>query len=104
MYDPPLPATTSPKSTCRPEWDLTAFAQLSMEQFHLRSFPRDSPTKRPGSKPDGGLLELPDRTFQAKSEANTPTPGEVHFTPELTGLFTTSFTCQQERSTENKTR
>ncbi len=83
MYRPPLPATTSPKHACRPEWDLTALAQLSVEQFHLRSFPQHFPTKRPGSKPDGCLLELPDRKFQAKSEANTPTPGEEHFTPEL---------------------
>jgi hypothetical protein len=87
MYHPPLPATTSPKSACRPEWDLTAFAQLSVEQFHLRSFPQHFPTKRPGSKADGGLLELPDRKFQAKSEANTPTPSEVHFTPELHGTL-----------------
>ncbi len=48
MYPPPLPATTSPKHACRPEWDLTAYAQLSAEQFHLRSSPRHFPTKGAG--------------------------------------------------------
>jgi hypothetical protein len=83
MYHPPLPATTSPRHACRPEWDLTACAQLSAEQFHLRSSPGHSLTMGRWSEPGGSPLELPDREFQAKSEADTPTTGEVRFTPQL---------------------
>jgi hypothetical protein len=83
MYYPPLPATTSPKSACQPEWDLTAIAQLSAEQFHLRSSPGYFLTNGRWLKPDGNLLELPGWKFQVKSGANTPTIGETNFTREL---------------------
>jgi hypothetical protein len=82
MYRPPLPATTPPKHARRPEWDLTAFAQLSAEQSHLRSSPTHFPTKGRWLKPNGSL-ELPKRKFQAKSGADTPTIGELFFTREL---------------------
>ena len=83
MCRPPLPTTTSPKHACRPEWDLTAFAQLSAEQSHLRSSPGHSLTKGRWLEPGGSPLELPDWKFQAGSEADTPTTGEVRFTPQL---------------------
>jgi hypothetical protein len=83
MCRPPLPTTTSPKHACRPEWDLTAFAQLSAEQSHLRFSPGHSLTKGRWSDPGGSPLELPDWKFQAKSEADTPITGEVRFTPQL---------------------
>jgi hypothetical protein len=83
MCRPPLPTTTPLKHACRPEWDLTAFAQLSAEQSYLRSSPGHLLTKGRWSEPGGSSLELPDRKFQAKSEADTPTTGEVRFTPQL---------------------
>ena len=82
MCRPPLPTTMTPKHACRPEWDLTAFAQLSVEQSHLRSSPRHFPTEGRWLKPNGSL-ELPKRKFQAKSGADTPTIGELFFTWEL---------------------
>ncbi len=83
MCHPPLPAKASPKSACRPEWDLTAFAQLSAEQFQLRSSPGYSLRKGGWSEPGGSSLELLDRKFQAGREADTPTKGSMYFTPEL---------------------
>jgi hypothetical protein len=82
MYRPPLPTTTPPKHARRPEWDLTAFAQLSAERSHLRSSHRHFPTKGRWLKPNGSL-ERPKRKFQAKSGADTPTIGELFFTWEL---------------------
>ena len=82
MCRPPLPTTTPPKHACRPEWDLTAFAQLSAEQSHLRSSPRHFPTKSRWLKPNESL-DLPKRKFQAKSGADTPTIGEFCVTRGL---------------------
>ncbi len=83
MCHPPLPTTMPPKHAYRLEWDLTAFAQLSAEQSHLRSSPVHSLTKGRWSEPGRSPLELPDRKFQAKSEADTPTTDEVRFTRQL---------------------
>ena len=58
MCRPPLPTTTTPKHACRPDWDLTAFAQLSAEQSHLRSSPGHSLTKGSWSEPGGSPLEV----------------------------------------------
>jgi hypothetical protein len=82
MCRPPLPTTTPPKHARRPEWDLTALAQLSAEQSHLRSFPTHFPTKGRWLKLNGSL-ELPRGKFQAKNGADTPTIDELLFTREL---------------------
>ncbi len=39
MQRPPLPAKTTTKHSCRPEWGQTACAPLSVEQSHLRPSP-----------------------------------------------------------------
>src|SRR5271170_2224804 len=83
MSRPPLPTKSPPKSACRPGWDRTAFAQLSAEQFHLRSSPRHSLTKGSWSEPDGSLLAMPGQIFRAKNGADTPTTGKAPFTQKL---------------------
>jgi hypothetical protein len=79
VQPPRIPAQTSPGHSCRPEWNRTAFAPLSAEQFLLRSSSGQWPTKSRWSQANRGLLRL-----RARSAVDSPTTtGEEYFTYQL---------------------